>query len=67
MDNGEVTDATKTERAIEGAFEALVKSAQEQGLAVVKPMGLMYLPTQSLTENFQAACRAVLASLRVTG
>lgn len=60
----EMTDYQRVEIATENAFNALVDEAVKIGLPVVKPMGLMYLPTQELTRQFQEVCRAILESLK---
>ena len=46
------------------AFNALVNEAIKLGLRINKPMGLLYLPTQELTRNFQDACKAILVALQ---
>jgi hypothetical protein len=57
------TDYLKTEEATEQAFITLITAATKMGLKITPPMGLMYLPDQAVTRQFQDACRAVLASL----
>ena len=56
------TPYEKDSVAIEIAFGALV--SEKNGLNLNPVMGLMYLPTQELTRNFQQACQAILDSLR---
>lgn len=56
-------DYERAQFATEVAFNALVKSANDLGLKVGPVMGLMYLPTQELTAQFQAACNAILLAL----
>ena len=59
----EITDYGKANFAIEVAFSALIEQARKQGLQVAPVMGLMYLPTQDLTYQFQLACRTILEAL----
>ena len=59
----EMTDYSKVNFATEVAFNALLKEAKTLGLQVAPVMGLMYLPTQELTRQFQDACRAILLAL----
>ncbi len=49
--------------ATECAFTELLQQAKDAGLQVAPVMGLMYLPTQELTAQFQQACRAILLAL----
>ena len=51
--------------AIEVSFTSLLNEAQQLGIPLLPVVGLMYLPDQSVTRQFQEACRAVLASLAV--
>lgn len=57
------TDYLRAEEATDNAFSALLTEAKARGLTVAPVMGLMYLPTQDLTRNFQEACRAILMAL----
>lgn len=59
----EMSDYGKVNFATEVAFSALAKQAKDLGLAVAPVMGLMYLPTQDITYQFQLACRAILLAL----
>jgi hypothetical protein len=61
----EMTDYGRAQFATEVAFTTLVKEANALGLFIrpYPPMGLMYLPDQALTRNFQEACRAILLAL----
>ena len=52
--NGDINFVT------ECAFGALLEQARKRGLHVNPVMGLMYLPDQTVTRQFQIACRAVL-------
>jgi hypothetical protein len=61
----EPTDQQKVNTATEMAFGALVQYAKHVGLPVQPAMGLMYLPDQAVTRQFQVACRAVLKDLGV--
>lgn len=49
--------------ATEVAYNALVAEARALNIAVAPCMGLMYLPTQAVTEQFKEACAAVLKDL----
>lgn len=60
----EMTDAAKTDFATEVAFGSLIAEARKLGLSLGPVMGLLYLPSQELTRQFQNACRAVIASLK---
>lgn len=51
--------------ATEYAFGALLKAAIAEDLSRDQPMGLMYLPDESVTRQFQLACRAVLHRMRL--
>ena len=53
--------------ATECAFGTLLKEATAEGLSPDQPMGLMYLPDESVTRQFQLACRAALTCLNVRG
>ncbi len=59
------SDASKVNFATECAFSKLVDQAKAEGLPVAPVDGLMYLPDQAATSQFQDACRAVLKSLGV--
>jgi hypothetical protein len=61
----ELTPIDKLNFATEVAFSSLLKQAAELGLisTPVSTVGLMYLPVQAVTRQFQEACRAVLALL----
>lgn len=59
----EMTDYERARFATEVAFNELVKQAKAMGLQISPVMGLMYLPTQALTRQFQDACKAVLLAL----
>lgn len=54
----------KVNFATEVAFNALIGQAQQMGVPLTPVMGLMYLPDQAVTRQFQETCRAVLGSLR---
>lgn len=49
--------------ATELAFNDLHAYAAKLDLPVVPVMGLMYLPSQEVTEQFKIACGAVLRSI----
>ncbi len=57
------SDYEKAQIATEEAFNALIKVAKEYGLDVAPTMGLMYLPTQEMTQNFKQACNTILLAL----
>jgi hypothetical protein len=59
----EMTPLDKINFAIEVGFNNLIESAKNSGLPIAPVAGLMYLPDQSVTRQFQEACRAVIASL----
>ena len=59
----EMTDYGRAQIATENAFGALVSTARKMGLDVSPVMGLMYLPTQEMTRDFQQACRTILLAL----
>ncbi len=59
----EQTDYGRGQIATEEAFNELVKQAKALGLDVSAVMGLVYLPTEQLTRDFQQACRAILLAL----
>ena len=63
VDKPEMTDYAKINFATEVACTALLDEAKKLGLPLQPVMGLMYLPDQAVTQQFQKACRAVLASL----
>ena len=58
-----MTDYQRVEIATEYAFNELYATAVKVGLHLDPVMGLMYLPTQAVTEQFKQACRAALADL----
>jgi hypothetical protein len=53
--------------AIEVAWGSLVDRAIKNGLLPKekKPAGLMYMPTQEVTQQFKSACEAVLKDIGV--
>jgi hypothetical protein len=59
----ELSVPAKIEVSTEVAFTSLVNEAKKLGLPVSPVMGLMYLPDEKLTTQFQQACKAVLAAL----
>ena len=61
----EPTVYSKVQMATELSFAELIKRAKESGLPVQPVMGLMYLPEQAATREFQQGCRAVLKCLGV--
>lgn len=61
-----MTDYGRAQFSTEVAFNSLLEQAKKLGLEVTPVMGLMYLPTQELTENFKQACRAILFALTPT-
>ena len=61
-----MTDYGRAQFSTEVAFKALMKQAKELGLEVSPVMGLMYLPTQEMTEAFRQACRTILLALTPT-
>ncbi len=61
----EMTDLGKVDFATECAFGTLIQEAKHLGLTLNPVMGLMYLPDQATTRQFQEACRAVLKALGV--
>lgn len=61
----EPSDESRRNFATEVAFNALLTEAKNQGPSLKPVMGLMYLPDQAVTRQFQLACRAVLDSLAV--
>ena len=61
----EMTDYAKVNFATEVAFTALLKQARDLGLPIGPVMGLMYMPDQKDTQNFQEACRAILKALTI--
>lgn len=57
-----LTDYERAQDATEEALNILLKQAYIMGLDVTPVMGLMYLPTQEMTEEFiQACCKILLA------
>ena len=61
----EMDDYAKVNFATEVAFNTLVAEAKKLGLDIAPVMGLMYLPEQKLTSDFQDACRAILKSIQM--
>jgi len=59
----EMTDYGRAQFATEVAFGQLIESAKKVGMNVAPVMGLMYLPDQKLTRDFQEACRVILLAL----
>lgn len=59
----EMSPLARMDVAIECAFNALIAEARKLELHVAPVMGLMYLPTQSVTQQFKVACREVLRDL----
>lgn len=51
------------EFATELAFKSLVRNARAQGLNLPEVAGLVYLPQQEVSRQFQDACRAVILCL----
>lgn len=58
-----MTNLSKANFATECAFGALLKEATHLGMELSPVMGLMYMPEQATTRQFQEACRAVLEAL----
>ena len=63
MPNPEMTDYGRAQFATEVALTSLLKQAKDLGLDVTPVAGLMYLPTQEMTEDFKQACRTILLAL----
>ena len=63
MDEG--TIFSKRQRAIEACLIELLASATRHGLNPSPVGGLMYLPDQAITWEFQVACNKVMSSLGV--
>lgn len=59
----EKTDYGRTQYATEVAFGSLISAAKSSGLDLQPVMGLMYLPSQELTRQFQVACQDILLAL----
>jgi hypothetical protein len=59
-------DYAKVQFATEVAFGQLLAEAKKLGLPLNPVMGLMYMPTQDVTRQWQEACRAVLDALDPT-
>ncbi len=59
----EMTDLGRANFATECAFAKLLEEATHLGMKLSPVMGLMYLPDQATTRQFQEACRAVLEAL----
>jgi hypothetical protein len=53
----------KADFVTEIAFNSLLAESVKLGLSLNPVMGLMYLPDQALTRQFQEACRNILTSL----
>ncbi len=51
------------EFSTEVAFTSLVTEAKKLGMDLAPAMGLMYLPTEKLAEDFKEACQNILAAL----
>jgi hypothetical protein len=60
----ELDEYSKTNFATETAFNELINESRKLGLPLDPVMGLMYLPSQEVTRQFQEACRAVLSLLK---
>lgn len=58
-----MTNYEKGQFATEVAFKAMREAAEKVGLPLWPSMGLMYLPTQAVTVQFQNACTAVMKDL----
>jgi hypothetical protein len=56
---------SKLNVSIEMAFSALLSNATKVGLQYNQPMGLMYLPTQELSDRFIESCKDIMNSLGV--
>lgn len=59
----QLTDYERAQDATEEALNMLLKQAKLMGLDVTPVMGLMYLPTQEMTEAFIQACHTILIAL----
>lgn len=59
----ETNDYGRAQFATEVAFDALVAQAKNMGLKVGFTMGLLYLPSQQMTQDFKQACRSILLAL----
>lgn len=55
--------AASIDIAVEMAFNALINTAQKEGINLSRPMGLMYLETEKLTEDFKEACHNIMTSI----
>lgn len=60
-----MTDEAKVDFATECAFTALVVNAKKLGLSIESVDGLVYLPSQELTQQFKTVCRSIVASLEI--
>lgn len=60
-----MTNYGKIQFATEVCFTSLIDSAKKLGLKVDPVLGLMYMPKQETTREFQLACRKVLSDLGV--
>lgn len=65
-DRPPMTEYSKVNIATEEAFTFLLTQAKSLGLSLNPVMGLMYMPKQETTRQFQEACRAVIHELLVT-
>jgi hypothetical protein len=63
--NPQRSNYSKAVTATEDAFQRLIARAAASGLKPRPVMGLVYLPTQAVTRQFEVACRAVLQDLGV--
>lgn len=61
----EMTNYEKARVTTEDAFDELIASAKRNGLQLSSELGLMYLPEQALTVNFQKACHEIFKALGV--
>ena len=59
----EMSDYEKKNFATEVAFTSLFTEAKKLGLNISPVMGLMYLPTEKMTSDFQTACAAIIDGL----
>lgn len=61
----EMSDESKVQFAAEIAFNSLIFQAKKLGLSVGPVMGLVYLPNQQDTADFQDVCSRILKSLAI--
>lgn len=59
-----MSEHKKEEIATEESFNALLNSLRKHDVKLKPVMGLMELPSQELTRQFQEACRAIIDMLR---